>query len=223
MMTVVENLLSYLSAKVLKEGKSIDGRIDFKTPYRRVRLTEIVAELTGWVYDGRPVQDVDHRYLWRFGEAGEMLKTAPPWYQLVRAYEHFVEPTLINPTFVTHFPVETMPLAKGSTEFPGFAEVFELAVNGMEVSPGYTEQNNPDIQYAAFLRQLAGHSTTTGELKDAIVNLDTEYLEAMRHGMPPAGGIGIGIDRLVMALLGQESIRDVILFPTMKPLTAANE
>ena len=113
------------------------------------------------------------------------------------------QPTLIDPTFVTHFPAEIMPLARESTEFPGFAEVFELAMNGQEIAPGYSELNNPDVQYTNFLNQ-------GGEV-------DKDFVEALRHGMPPAGGVGIGIDRLVMALLGQQSIRDVVLFPLMKP------
>jgi lysyl-tRNA synthetase class 2 len=122
---------------------------------------------------------------------------------LVLVYEKLVEHTLTDPTFVTHFPTEIMPLAKASREHSGFAEVFELAMGGMEIAPGYTEQNDPDAQAAAF-RSQGG-------------TIDEDFLNAMKHGMPPAGGIGIGIDRLVMSLLGQESARDVILFPLLKP------
>ena len=122
-------------------------------------------------------------------------------------FEKLIEPTLINPTFVTHLPKELVPLAKLSPDDPTTVEVFECCINGQEISPGYTEQNDP-IQQRATLEHQAG-----GEQQ----KLDDDFLTALEHGMPPAGGIGIGIDRLCMMLLGQESIRDVILFPQLKP------
>ena len=122
-------------------------------------------------------------------------------------FSKFIEPTLINPTFVTHLPKELVPLAKLSPDDPSTVEVFECCINGQEISPGYTEQNDP-IQQRATLEHQAG-----GEQQ----KLDEDFLIALEHGMPPAGGIGIGIDRLCMMLLGQESIRDVILFPQLKP------
>ncbi len=118
-----------------------------------------------------------------------------------------VEPTLIDPTFVTHLPKELVPLAKLTPDDPTTVEVFECCINGQEISPGYTEQNDP-IQQRETLEHQAG-----GEQQ----KLDEDFLVALEHGMPPAGGIGIGIDRLCMMLLGQESIRDVILFPQLKP------
>jgi lysyl-tRNA synthetase len=122
-------------------------------------------------------------------------------------FEKLIEPTLIQPTFVTHLPKELVPLAKLSPDDPTTVEVFECCINGQEISPGYTEQNDP-IQQRATLEHQAG-----GEQQ----KLDEDFLVALEHGMPPAGGIGIGIDRLCMMLLGQESIRDVILFPQLKP------
>jgi lysyl-tRNA synthetase len=122
-------------------------------------------------------------------------------------FSKFIEPTLINPTFVTHLPKELVPLAKLSPDDPTTVEVFECCINGQEISPGYTEQNDP-IQQRTTLEHQAG-----GEQQ----KLDEDFLVALEHGMPPAGGIGIGIDRLCMMLLGQESIRDVILFPQLKP------
>ncbi len=118
-----------------------------------------------------------------------------------------IEPTLIQPTFVTHLPKELVPLAKLSPDDPTTVEVFECCINGQEIAPGYTEQNDP-IQQRNTLEHQAG-----GEQQ----KLDEDFLVALEHGMPPAGGIGIGIDRLCMMLLGQESIRDVILFPQLKP------
>jgi lysyl-tRNA synthetase class 2 len=122
-------------------------------------------------------------------------------------FEKLVEPTLIQPTFVTHLPKELVPLAKLSPDDPTTVEVFECCINGQEISPGYTEQNDPIAQRTTLEHQAGGEQQ----------KLDEDFLVALEHGMPPAGGIGIGIDRLCMMLLGQESIRDVILFPQMKP------
>jgi len=118
-----------------------------------------------------------------------------------------IEPKLFNPTFVTHLPKELVPLAKLSPDDPTTVEVFECCINGQEISPGYTEQNDPIAQRATLEHQAGGEQQ----------KLDEDFLVALEHGMPPAGGIGIGIDRLCMMLLGQESIRDVILFPQLKP------
>lgn len=122
-------------------------------------------------------------------------------------FEKLIEPTLIQPTFVTHLPKELVPLAKLSPDDPTTVEVFECCINGQEIAPGYTEQNDPIIQRERLEHQAGGEQQ----------KLDEDFLVALEHGMPPAGGIGIGIDRLCMMLLGQESIRDVILFPQMKP------
>jgi lysyl-tRNA synthetase class II len=122
-------------------------------------------------------------------------------------FEKYVEPKLNNPTFVTHLPKELVPLAKLSPDDPTTVEVFECCINGQEISPGYTEQNDPIAQRTTLEHQAGGEQQ----------KLDEDFLVALEHGMPPAGGIGIGIDRLCMMLLGQESIRDVILFPQLKP------
>ena len=126
----------------------------------------------------------------------------------------------IQPTFVTHLPKKLVPLAKLSPddppartkplrrgEGPTTVEVFECCINGQEISPGYTEQKDPIAQRTTLEHQAGGEQQ----------KLDEDFLVALEHGMPPAGGIGIGIDRLCMMLLGQESIRDVILFPQLKP------
>jgi lysyl-tRNA synthetase class II len=132
-----------------------------------------------------------------------------PAEQLVRIYEKYVEPTLISPCFVTHVPSVIIPLARKSKDDPFFADVYELAINGQEISPGYSELNDPDVQAANFAQQVGD--------KEEQQKTDEDFLTALRYGMPPAGGMGLGIDRLVMMLTGAESIRDVILFPLMKP------
>jgi lysyl-tRNA synthetase class 2 len=123
-------------------------------------------------------------------------------------FEKRIEPTLIQPTFVTHLPKELIPLAKLSPDDPGTVEVFELCINGQEIAPAYSEQNDPAVQREQLERQA-------GEEQQKI---DEEFLLALEHGMPPAGGMGVGIDRLVILLTGVASIRDVILFPSLKPL-----
>jgi lysyl-tRNA synthetase class 2 len=122
-------------------------------------------------------------------------------------FEKLIEPTLIQPTFVTHLPKELVPLAKLSPDDPTTVEVFECCINGQEIAPAYTEQNDPIAQRERLEHQAGGEQQ----------KLDEDFLVALEHGMPPAGGMGMGIDRLCMMLLGQESIRDVILFPQLKP------
>lgn len=123
-------------------------------------------------------------------------------------FEKRVEPTLIQPTFVTQIPRELCPLAKINEEDPGVLDVFELCINGQEIAPAYSEQNDPFVQRAMFEAQAG----------EDIQKLDQDFLFAMEHGMPPAGGMGIGIDRLVILLTGASNIRDTILFPSLKPL-----
>jgi lysyl-tRNA synthetase class 2 len=123
-------------------------------------------------------------------------------------FEKIIQPGLIQPIFVTHLPKELVPLAKTSKDDPSTVDVFELCINGVEIAPGYSEQNDPVEQRERLLAQI-GHETQ---------DLDEDFLIALEHGMPPAGGMGIGIDRLIMMLTGAESIRDVILFPQLKPI-----
>ena len=132
-----------------------------------------------------------------------------PAEQLVEVYEKLIEPTLIDPTFVTRVPSVVIPLARECKDDPFFADVYELAINGQEISPGYSELNDPDVQARHFRHQV-------GDAEEQ-QKIDEDFLEALRVGMPPAGGMGLGIDRLIMMLTGAPSIRDVILFPLMRP------
>ncbi len=127
-------------------------------------------------------------------------------------FEKFVEPTLINPTFVTHLPVEISPLARISDDDSRVTDRFELFINGQEIANGFTELNNPVDQAQRFAKQA--EKRATGD--DEAMFFDEDYIKALSYGMPPAAGVGIGIDRLVMILTGKSNIRDVILFPTLK-------
>jgi lysyl-tRNA synthetase class 2 len=127
-------------------------------------------------------------------------------------FEEYVEDALEGPVFVTDYPASLCPLTKRKTSDPKVAERFELFVQGMELANAYTELNDPILQESLFRSQLAGQKA-----EDSMAKMDTEFIEALKHAMPPAGGLGIGIDRMVMVLLDKPSIRDVILFPLLRP------
>jgi lysyl-tRNA synthetase, class II len=197
--------------------------INLQRPWRRVKMADLVEERTGWKFDKRPLQEAKPDLIDKLvGKTGSgdvsghhathaaKITQYSPAEQLVEVYEKLIEPTLVDPCFVTHVPSVIIPLARKSKEDPFFADVYELAINGQEISPGYSELNDPDVQAANFAHQVGD--------KEEQQKTDEDFLNALRYGMPPAGGMGLGIDRLVMMLTGAESIRDVILFPLMKPL-----
>jgi len=214
MADLIEGMICHV-AQTLFGGLEIthaNGRkINLMRPWRRVRMTELVEERTGWKFDKRPLQEampdlMNHEQL---SPVREKLIRLSPAEQLVQVYEKLIEHTLIDPCFVTHVPSVVIPLARENREDPFFADVYELAINGVEISPGYSELNDPDAQAKHFDHQVGN--------KEEQQKTDDDFLNALRHGMPPAGGLGMGIDRLVMMLTGAESIRDVILFPLMRP------
>jgi lysyl-tRNA synthetase class II len=156
--------------------------------------------------------DRSHLFFSRYGISSMDLKRLDeqPAEQLVRVFERVVEGQLIEPTFVTRVPSVIIPLARPCEDDPYFADVYELAIGGQEISPGYTELNDPDVQAQLFADQAVEDE---GERQ----KVDHDFLHALKVGMPPAGGMGLGVDRLVMLLAGQASIRDVLAFPLMKP------
>ena len=137
----------------------------------------------------------------------EAAKPLPQTKSLPHSFEKLIEEETIDPVFVTHCPKELVPLARQNSDDSSLVDVFELIINGVEIAPGYSELNDPLLQRQRLLDQ-AGEETQ---------KIDEEFLLALEHGMPPAGGFGIGIDRLTMLLTGAESIRDVILFPLLRP------
>ncbi len=221
MAELVEGMVCHL-AETLLGGLKVEHRnaegvvaktINLERPWRRVRLVELVAERTGWVFDKRPIQEAAPELAEKLREKGNTkIAQFTPAEQLVAVYEKLIEPTLIDPCFVTHIPSVVIPLARENEADPYFADVYELAINGQEISPGYTELNDPDVQAKHFAHQVGD--------TDEQQRIDTDFLTALRYGMPPAGGMGLGIDRLVMLLTGAESIRDVILFPLLRPTDA---
>lgn len=181
--------------------------IDLIAPWKRVKYKDLVRTVAGKDWFDITPQERRRRAMEDLNLAGEIAKGYEDFEVTGAVFEKLIEPTLIQPTFVTHLPKELVPLAKLSPDDPTTVEVFECCINGQEISPGYTEQNDPIAQRTTLEHQAGGEQQ----------KLDEDFLVALEHGMPPAGGIGIGIDRLCMMLLGQESIRDVILFPQLKP------
>lgn len=209
MMALIRDLLTSLCRDVLGPMKikhAASGQeIDFGGEWREVRYKDLIKQATGdadWF--ARPKAE-------KIAKAEAMgLAIHPGWEEFEITNEIFskkIEPTLIQPTFVTHLPKELCPLAKINREDPTVIDVFELTIGGMEIAPAYSEQNDPDVQREMFEHQA-------GEEKQ---NIDYDFLLALEHGMPPAGGMGVGIDRLCILLTGAESIRDVILFPQLRP------
>jgi len=214
MMELVQSLICHVSGRVLGtliiEHKDAEGKviktIDLTPPWRRVNYKDIVRERAK--SDWFDITPRERRA--RAVELGAEIGKEYQDFEVTQAvFEKLIEPTLINPTFVTHAPKELIPLAKLSPDDPTTVEVFECCINGQEIAPAYTEQNDPIEQRERLEHQAGGEQQ----------KLDEDFLVALEHGMPPAGGMGMGIDRLCMMLLGQESIRDVILFPQLKPKT----
>jgi lysyl-tRNA synthetase class 2 len=184
-----------------------DGQeIDLTPPWRRVTYRELIEERIGKEWFKLTPEDRKAQAI----TMGVEVATTTPDYEVTNAiFEKIIEPSLMNPTFVTHLPAELVVLAKPNREDPSVVDVFELIINGQEIAPAYSELNDPVVQRERLLAQAEGHAE----------KLDEDFLLALEHGMPPAGGMGMGIDRLVMMLTGAESIRDVILFPLMRPQT----
>ena len=208
MMTLIKDMLTSLCRDVLGTTKikhAASGQeIDFGGEWREVNYKDLIRETTGdaeWFARSKAEKIAGAEKLG--------LHVDPKWEEFEITNEIFskkIEPTLIQPTFVMKLPKELCPLAKISLDDPTTIDVFELTIGGMEVAPAYSEQNDPDVQRAMFEAQA-------GEEKQ---NIDQDFLLALEHGMPPAGGMGVGIDRLCILLTGAESIRDVILFPQLR-------
>lgn len=183
-----------------------DLSIDFSPPFARRTYDELFAEHTG--VDPQNAKAVSD-YAKKIGlEPGDK----DPDVVKSEVFEARVEDQLVGPVFVTDYPASICPLTKRKRDNPLIAERFELFIHGMELANAYTELNDPDLQEQLFLTQLKGQAED-----DSMAKMDQDFIRALRSGMPPAGGLGIGIDRLVMLLTGQQSIRDVILFPVLRP------
>lgn len=212
MMELVQSMICHVAQQVLGtlsiEHKDAENQvtraIDLSPPWKRVQYKALVRERAGADWFDLSPSARRERALSLGAEIGPNYED----FEVTGAvFEKLIEPTLIQPVFVTHLPKELVPLAKLSPDDPNTVEVFECCINGQEIAPAYSEQNDPLEQRERLEHQAGGEQQ----------KLDDDFLVALEHGMPPAGGMGLGIDRLCMMLLGQESIRDVILFPQLKP------
>ncbi len=213
MMDLVEGLLQHV-AEAATGGTCVTYReqqIEFAGPWPRRPMREVILEKTG--VDVLAAPDVDVLRA-RVQERGLDAGDAPTWGQLVdHLFSEHVEPTLLQPTFIVDYPVEFSPLAKRSPTDPRLALRFELFVAGMEMANAFSELNDPEDQRARFEEQRRLHAAGDDEAHP----LDEDFLLAMEHGMPPTGGLGVGVDRLVMVLSDAAHLREVLLFPYMRP------
>lgn len=210
MAELVEEMVCHLAESIcggLKiEHKDAEGNvtktINLSRPWRRARYADLIeGVIPGWYsLDSAARRAKCEELKLDISHCTEDFEVTQ------HVFEKLVEEKSIDPLYVTHCPKELVPLAKQNAENSDIVDVYELVINGQEISPGYSELNDPDVQRARLEHQSGGETQ----------KLDEDFLHALEYGMPPAGGIGIGIDRLVMMLTGAESIRDVILFPHMR-------
>jgi lysyl-tRNA synthetase class 2 len=212
MMTLCENLFFACANKLFQTGKILyqGTTVDLTPPWRRLSMLDAVKQYTGADFSGCSDEQA-MKVAENLGIKPETHKTCGEL--LYAAFEAFVEDKLTEPTFITGYPVEVSPLAKRMPESPMLTERFELFILGREMANAFSELNDPDDQRARFVEQAQQRAQGDAEAH----MMDEDYLNALEYGLAPTGGMGIGIDRMVMLLTDSYSIRDVILFPTMKP------
>ncbi|MCK9554235.1 lysine--tRNA ligase [bacterium] len=204
MMELAEELIVDVHKKVNGNNtvKYNDTEIILDKPWKRISLIESVKNETGIDF----LSEKD--FAGKADGLGVKIEAGmSKWEVINKVFEHAVEPKLIQPTFIVDYPSEMCPLSKVKKDNPEIAERFELFIAGQELANAYSELNDPVEQEARFLDQAKGDR----------LKVDIDYVKSLEYGMPPAGGLGIGIDRLIMVLTSKESIRDVILFPQLKP------
>ena len=213
MMELTENLIHEISQTVFGSSKVVfQGKeIDLTPPWPRISMTEIVQKYSGVDFN---LLDSDEAAFKAAKDAGLELDKGLSWGDILYLFfEEFCEEQLLEPVFVTGFPAEVSPLAKKMEDDPRLTLRFEGFIAGWEIANAFTELNDPIDQRERFEQQLARREAGDDEAHV----MDEDFINALEYGMPPAGGLGIGIDRLIMLLTDNISIRDVILFPTLKP------
>jgi lysyl-tRNA synthetase class 2 len=212
MMKLTEDIYAYVLEKL---GKGFDityqgTEINLKPPFGKMTMTEAVKKYSGLDFENMPLPQIADE----LKKAGVEIEDSESWGNLLfKAFEHFVEDKLIQPTFILDYPIEVSPLAKKKKGDTRLTERFEFFVCAREMGNAYSELNDPIDQKERFVQQAKLRQQGDEEAQMA----DEDFVTALSYGMPPTGGLGLGIDRLVMLLTDSYSIRDVILFPTMKP------
>ena len=212
-MALVEELVAHLATELHgTTSLTYDGReLDLSTPWRRASMTELIEDAIGVRLDVRQPVDEVRRVAEEHGV--EIEDTWGTGKLILEIYEKTTEHDLWGPIFVTEYPEEVSPLSRSHREVPGVTERFEAIVAGRELCNAFSELTDPDVQRARFEDQVRQKDEGDHEA----MALDEDYLRAMEYGLPPTGGLGIGMDRLVMLLTDRTSIRDVVLFPTLRP------
>jgi lysyl-tRNA synthetase class 2 len=213
MMDLAEGLLRTL-AKDIRGNEVFDYQgktLDLSKPFRRLRMVDGIKEITG--IDFASITDVNEAIKLAEEHGIELEEHEKNYGHIVNLFfEKYVEETLIQPTFLYEYPIEVSPLTKKNKVDPRYTDRFELFINGKEFGNAYTELNDPIDQKERFINQLKEKELGNDEANE----MDIDFVESLEYGMPPTGGIGIGIDRLVMLLTNTDTIRDVLLFPHMK-------
>ena len=213
MMDLTEEMFTTIAKDVVgKMDYQFQGHdINLESPWRRISMTDAIKEQTG--IDFKAITSLDECLKLADEHHIELEEHEKAYGHIInKFFEKYVEETLIQPTFLYGHPIEISPLTKKNPEDPRFVDRFELFIGGKEFANAYTELNDPIDQLERFEAQLAERNLGNDEAND----IDMDFIEALEYGMPPTGGIGYGIDRLMMLFTEQESIRDVLLFPTMK-------
>lgn len=213
MMDLAERLFEYLATELTGSTDIVyqEQELSLKAPYRRVHMVDAIKEVTG--IDFWNMDDLDEMLALAKEKHIEVEKHQKSYGHIVNLFfEEFVEETIIQPTIVYGHPIEISPLAKKNPEDPRFTERFEIFINGTEYGNSFSELNDPIDQRERFEAQLEEARLGNDEANE----MDEDYVEALEYGMPPTGGIGIGLDRFVMLLTDSRSIRDVLLFPHMR-------
>ncbi len=215
MMNIAENLISTVASNVLGTTKiSYQGTdIDLTPGWRRISMIDSIKEVTGVDFNTIKTDEEARAIAKEKGVEYEEIKNTRG-HIINEFFETFVEETLIQPTFIIDYPVEVSPLTKRKKDAPELVERFELFIGGREYGNAYSELNDPIDQYQRFLKQVEAKEKGDEEAG----GMDEDFVNALEIGLPPTGGLGIGLDRLIMLLTDSASIRDVLFFPTMKPL-----
>lgn len=212
MMKLTEELMAFLCQEILGglKIKYKEEEIDFMPPWRKITLLEVLKA------EGIDIAGKSEKEIREIAKKKELEGYAEIGVGkiITMLYDKFVEPNLRQPTFIIDYPIETTPLAKKKRDNPKLVERFELIVAGMELANAFSELNDPIDQRGRFKEQLELRKAGDVEAE----SMDEDFLRALEYGMPPAGGLGIGVDRLIMILTNQPTIRDVLLFPHMRPL-----
>ncbi|WP_300278654.1 lysine--tRNA ligase [Peptacetobacter sp.] len=219
MMEITENLIAHMAEVATGSTKIVyqDKEIDFKPPWKRMTMIDCVKEYSG--VDFNEI-NTDEEAIAIAKEKGIEIKPGMRRGEIIAEFfEEFGEDKLVQPTFITHHPVEISPLSKRNVEDPRLTDRFEAFANGWELANAFSELNDPIDQKGRFMDQLRKKELGDDEACD----MDEDFLNALEVGLPPTGGLGIGIDRVIMLLTNSSSIRDVLLFPTMKPIEKQEE